>query len=428
MSNTVPEGWASGIFGDLAKVQNGFAFKSSDFSDSGFAAVIRMSNLKAGKIDLEDAKFVSADSLEGLDKFKLTPGDFLFGMSGSLDNYAWVREQDGCCYLNQRVGCLRAKGDSDPLFTSYCYLSEPVKMEIIGLAAGAAQLNISSSQLESISVDIPPLHEQQKIAAILSSVDDVIEKTRAQIDKLKDLKTGMMQELLTKGIGHTAFKDSPVGRIPDSWDVKALGELTSLIKSGLSRRISSQDIGIPLLISGNIKHGSLDTTELRYWYVDDPQGANTSNYMLNDGDILMCFINSMSQIGKSCIFRDIGRPAIYTTNLFRIVPKKDYSSEYLQMIFMTSRFQNEIQLISKPAVNQASFTKSDLEQLYVPVPPTTERDLITKAVTSIGDKILATEHRLMGLFGIKKSLMQDLLTGKVRVNVDNNNLEARVAG
>ena len=67
-----------------------------------------------------------------------------------------------------------------------------------------------------------PVAEQQKIATILSSVDDVIEKTRAQIDKLKDLKTGMMQELLTKGIGHTEFKDSPVGRIPSAWTAKLL--------------------------------------------------------------------------------------------------------------------------------------------------------------------------------------------------------------
>ena len=61
---------------------------------------------------------------------------------------------------------------------------------------------------------LPPLPEQKKIASILTSVDDVIEKTEAQISKLQDLKKGMMTELLTKGIGHTEFKDSPVGRIP----------------------------------------------------------------------------------------------------------------------------------------------------------------------------------------------------------------------
>src|SRR5690606_19362767 len=70
-----------------------------------------------------------------------------------------------------------------------------------------------------------PVAEQQKIATILSSVDDVIEKTRAQIDKLKDLKTGMMQELLTKGIGHTEFKSSDVGQIPKSWACELVSSL-----------------------------------------------------------------------------------------------------------------------------------------------------------------------------------------------------------
>ena len=71
----------------------------------------------------------------------------------------------------------------------------------------------------------PPKPEQQKIASILTSVDEVIEKTEAQIGKLQDLKKGMMQELLTKGIGHTEFKDSPVGRIPKGWEVKTLNEV-----------------------------------------------------------------------------------------------------------------------------------------------------------------------------------------------------------
>ena len=68
--------------------------------------------------------------------------------------------------------------------------------------------------------------EQQKIASILTSVDEVIEKTEAQISKLQDLKKGMMQELLTKGIGHTEFKDSPVGRIPKGWEVVKLGRFS----------------------------------------------------------------------------------------------------------------------------------------------------------------------------------------------------------
>src|SRR5690606_282638 len=88
--------------------------------------------------------------------------------------------------------------------------------------------SLSRDTLYAIPFLSPPLPEQQKIAIILSSVDDVIEKTRAQLDKLKDLKTGMMQELLTQGIGHTEFKDSPVGRIPKTWDVVQFKDVFTL--------------------------------------------------------------------------------------------------------------------------------------------------------------------------------------------------------
>jgi restriction endonuclease S subunit len=78
----------------------------------------------------------------------------------------------------------------------------------------------------------PPLPEQKKIASILTSVDEVIENTQKQIDKLQDLKKATMNELLTKGLGHTEFKDSELGRIPKSWEVIALAELLEL-KNGL---------------------------------------------------------------------------------------------------------------------------------------------------------------------------------------------------
>ncbi len=86
------------------------------------------------------------------------------------------------------------------------------------------QRRVQTDFLRTYQVVFPPLPEQQKIAKILTSVDEVIEKTQAQIDKLKDLKTGMMQELLTNGIGHIEFKDSPVGRIPVEWEVKSIEE------------------------------------------------------------------------------------------------------------------------------------------------------------------------------------------------------------
>ncbi|MFA0132183.1 restriction endonuclease subunit S [Vibrio splendidus] len=203
---------------------------------------------------------------------------------------------------------------------------------------------------------------------------------------------------------------------PAGWTSSKFGSLTKSIKSGLSRRIVSQDIGLPVLISGNIQNNNLDTSELKYWYVDDPQGADTSRYLLNDGDILLCFINSLAQIGKVCIYSDIGRATIYTTNLFRVVAHEDFSSSYVYQLMTNQPFQEEIQLITKPAVNQASFTKADLEEIPVIFPPLPEQKKIAAILTSVDDVIEKTQAQIDKLKDLKTGMMQELLTRGVGVD------------
>ena len=97
----------------------------------------------------------------------------------------------------------------------YLYYILSVELERIHNKTGATTVkHLSVKDIREIRRHFPPLPEQQKIASILTTVDEVIEKTESQISKLQDLKKGMMQELLTQGLGHTQFKDSPVGRIP----------------------------------------------------------------------------------------------------------------------------------------------------------------------------------------------------------------------
>ena len=413
MSNTVPEGWVSGKFGDLARVQNGYAFKSSDFSEQGHAAAIRMSNLKKGRIDLSDAKYVPERIVEGLDQFRLSEGDFLFGMSGSLENYGWVTSDTGVCYLNQRVGCLRAKPKSDSLFTAYCYLSETVKREIVGLAAGAAQLNISGSQLEAIPVPIPPLPEQQKIAAILSSVDDVIEKTRAQIDKLKDLKTGMMQELLTKGIGHTEFKDSPLGRIPENWAVVPLSEIVQSKVLGTTLR-GQGDQNVLLLKMGNLLNGEVVYSK-REWV---SYSSEIEPLLLEHGDLLFNTRNTPELVGKSANYVGKSNPVTYDNNLLRLRFYNSMNSFFVgYFLNLPTSLQSLAQLVSGTTSVAAIYWK-DMASLLISVPPKVEQDQIVATIGAISAKIDITTRKIADLRQLKKALMQDLLTGKVRVNVD----------
>jgi type I restriction enzyme, S subunit len=319
-------------------------------------------------------------------------------------------------YTNEAIAALvPLNGQIDNDFLYYALPIAVGKTETDQAVKGAT---LNKKKLNDVIFLHPSLPEQKKISAILSSVDDTIQATQAVIDQTRTVKQGLMQQLLTRGIGHTRYKETEIGEIPEEWEVMKTSDIVALMKSGLSRRIVPQDIGIPVLISGNIQDGKLDAKELKFWYEKDPQGARVNDYILQDGDILLCFINSLSQIGKLCLYEDIGRPAIYTTNLFRIQLKQQYSSKFAYYIFSAPFFQREIDLITKPAVNQASFTKADFSRILVPIPQKEEREKIVEILNSVNLSLETEQVQLKRMQKMKRGLMQDLLTGRVRVKLD----------
>jgi type I restriction enzyme S subunit len=288
------------------------------------------------------------------------------------------------------------------------------------------QASLGQSDIKALSLLLPPLREQRRIAEILDTAGEAIRQTERLIAKLKLVKAGLLHDLLTRGLdegGHLRdpgahpeqFKESEVGQTPRGWEECVIGDLVSYIKSGLSRAIAFDDIGVPVITSTNIVGDRFDASELKYWHEIDPQGANMADYVLDDGDILLNFINSISQIGKACIFRDIGRPAINTTNIFRVKGSNKVTPEFLWRLLQSSHVQHWIQLITKPAINQASFTKPDFMSIPVIVPCIEEQERILVVLDAQDIRIRAEEAALDKLRQVKWGLMDDLLTGRVRV-------------
>ncbi len=232
-----------------------------------------------------------------------------------------------------------------------------------------------------------------------------------------DVKTGKLRP--KQKDAPELYKESALGWIPKEWDVDKLGEYFKLLKSGLSRLLSEQDIGLPVLISGNIQNNKIDFSSLRYWFEIDPQGADTDSFILDKGDILLCFINSIDQIGKVAIYEGFFRDCIYTTNLFRIKASEKTNPKLLYYLLCSEIIQNEIKVIVKPAVNQASFTTKDFSKIPVPIIPKDEQDKLKMKLEQI-DSLLQTEQTyLQKLQQIKSGLMADLLSGSVKVNCRN---------
>ncbi|MBP6518756.1 restriction endonuclease subunit S [Shewanella sp.] len=268
----------------------------------------------------------------------------------------------------------------------------------------------------------PPLPEQQKIAAILTSVDEVIEKTQAQIDKLKDLKSGMMQELLTKGVGikqgdkyepHTEFKDSPVGRIPKSWDYSLLDKVA---KRGSGHTPDKQK---PEYWNGGIKWISLsDSSKLDNLHIHDSSkkisqlGIDNSSATLHpEGSVIMA---RDAGIGKSAI---ISSAMAVSQHLMAWVCGEKLNNYFLYYLLQLWKptFENIAMGSTIKTIGLPYFKK-----LQIPVPPIEEQKIIADSLISVENKIFALQQKHNALSNTKKALMQDLLTGKVRVKVNND--------
>lgn len=426
----IPAEWEVKVLEDIIESTELGTNSLGSEENKGFP-MLKMGNLTQGGFNLKKLEKISHEENKLNEKYFLKNGDFLFNTRNTLElvgkSAAWrCRIQNAI--FNSNIMRIAFNKDINNFFMSYYFENnigwKCLKRIAIGTTSVAA---IYTKDLYKVKVTLPPKKEQEKIAQILSTVDMNIEKTEHAIAKYKQVKKGLMDDLLTgkvrikdgKRFRETRFKDvKGIGKIPWDWEVKELDDYIKVCKSGLSRQIKSEDIGIPVIISGNIQGGKLDINQLKYWYRIDPQGADVDNYILKDNDILLCFINSLQQIGKVCLYKDIGREAIYTTNLFRIQSNDTVIPEFLYYLLSGDCVQNEIINITKPAVNQASFTKGDFLNIKVPYIQKEEQVYISTILSKQDEIIINEEKHLKKLKKLKSGLMEDLLTGKVRVNVD----------
>jgi len=129
--------------------------------------------------------------------------------------------------------------------------------------------------------------------------------------------------------------------------------------------LSNEDIGLPVIRANNINSGKVNMKDnVKYWYIEDPKGVNTSNYLIHKNNILINFINSEAKMGTAAIvLNEPIRNTIYTTNILKAEVNEDYNANFWLSLTQTEHYKNDIKIITKPAVNQASFTTVDFKKL-----------------------------------------------------------------
>ena len=167
----LPKGWAMCKLSDLCKIENGFAFSSDDYKSHGIP-LVRISNITHNTIDITDCAYI-----EGItdDKFKVSKGDLLIAMSGATTGKMGVYPFDETAYLNQRVGNIKILNKSS-LYPNYrnTYMQSKVD-EILKIAYGGAQPNISASIIGNFDFPLPPYKEQIRIVETVQRIFDQLD-------------------------------------------------------------------------------------------------------------------------------------------------------------------------------------------------------------------------------------------------------------
>ena len=198
----VPNGWKKGSISSLVNTVMGYAFKSSDFVESGIP-LVRMGNLYQNQFQLDRSpKYLPESYADEYKRFILKPGDLIMSMTGTMGkrDYGFTVEIPAdapYCLLNQRVLKIEPKKEESKNFILNLMKSEYVLSRMYSLPGGTKQANLSSSQINEISVLIPPVSEQKKIGEILTTWDKAIDNTKRFIDNSNQLKKALMQQLLT---------------------------------------------------------------------------------------------------------------------------------------------------------------------------------------------------------------------------------------
>ena len=399
----VSEGWEKRTLASLADYHNGRAFKPHDWEKEGLP-IIRIAQM-TNPIAATD--FYSGDDIEA--KHKINNGDMLFSWSATLAVMLWNR---GPAVLNQHI----FKVEEKPGIYRY-FLYHLLNNSIDALAEhshGSTMKHIKKGVLKDFIVSVPSLPEQKKIAVILNSVDDAIQVTQAVIDQTRRVKQGLLQQLLTRGIGHTRFKQTEIGEIPETWEVKKLSDLVNPnrpITYGIVQTGPPVDDGIPCVRVVDLVKRRICIKEL---ITTTPEiNSSYKRTVLQKNDIMFAL---RGEIGHVVIVNNSLVGANLTRGVALISPRNTVFPEYLLWVIRSPIVRNEI-LIRVNGSALREIPLGELKQAKVPVPPINEQHQIVEQLSSIDNTLVAGEDYLHELYEIKRGLMQDLLTGRVRVKL-----------
>jgi type I restriction enzyme, S subunit len=411
-------GWLKTTLGNHVDIITGYPFKSELYTESEKSIrLLRGDNIIPGSTRWDGAKYWSLDKVEGLNKYYLNPQDLIIAMDRVLVSNGLkitiIQDEDVPALLVQRVARLRANKGLDQKFLPYLVMSHRFEQYVKSVQTETAIPHISTQQINDFPIVLPPLLEQCRIAEVLGVWDESIDLLERLIGRVRSRKQGLMQQLLT---GKKRFKefDNSSGKSSKEWQLTTLGKcLSQKPKYGANASAIPYSPGAPryIRITDINEYGDLIDNNLVSLLAD-----KIDDYVLNDNDFLIA--RSGNTVGKTFLYQKEKHGfAAYAGYLIKFEVNKDillpsYFKFYTQSNQYWLCIKNSIRSGAQPNINAQEYSK-----FQILLPPIPEQEKIAAVLSAADEEISTLEKQLAAYKQQKLGLMQQLLTGKIRVGM-----------
>jgi type I restriction enzyme S subunit len=402
----VPPGWSKVTYGDVLDVVE----RPATLEDDAEYQLVTAKRSRGGIVPRE--RLLGSQVLTKT-QFYIRSGDFLISRRQIIHGACGVvpDELDGAIVSNE-YATLRNRPSLDIEFMSY--LSHSIHFQQCcfhsSVGVDVEKMVFKLDQWLKHSFSLPPLPEQKKIVAILGSLDDAIQAAQAVIDQTRKVKKGLLQQLLIRGIGHTRFKQTEVGEIPESWSLAKIGDTFAVTSGGTPSRDRPEFWGgdIPWVKTGEVAFSVITDTEEKITALGL---AGSSAKIVPANSVLIAMYGQGPTRGRVGY---LGTEAALNQACLALLPRSD-AEMWFVYYFLESQYQNLRNLSNDGS--QKNLSAGLIKDYSIPLPTKAEQVKIAGILGSVDNAIREAKTKLQSLQVVKQGLMVDLLSGRIHFEV-----------
>ena len=366
---------------DICRIQYGFAFDSAKFSDSVGTPLIRIRDVVRGYSETYTTEQCG-------DEYVVQDGDMLIGMDGEFNIAHW---KGGKAYLNQRVCRLIPTDKINSLYLFY-FMPQALKA-IEDKTPFVTVKHLSAKELNKVSVPIPSMAEQEKIATSLQKVDELISLRKQQLAKLDELVKARFVEL---------FGDPVVN--PKSWETAPLSALIINANNGMARRGKDADGSIVLRLV-ELQNGFIDYSAPNRICLNDTE---KKRYELVDNDFLFARVNgNPDYVGRCAVFKSIGEPVFHNDHIIRVHFDETKINGYFTSVLLNSAYgKRQMREQIKTSAGQYTISQDGIGAIMAILPPLELQEQFAAFVEQTDKSKVAVQKALDEAQLLFDSLMQ----------------------